>query len=379
MKIGIFLSSRKPTDGGGYTITKDLFDSLIYLYPKEDFFFIIRGKENDYFIKKIIQNGFEYTIINDSKILIFLKTLVINVFKNSFFLNFGLNKILKENKVSVLIFLSSENFYPVKIPYITTIWDIQHFTNSKFKETGSFFVKLFRYVVLNINLKFCTKIISGTDIGIRDIKKYYNVRSKKFYKLSHPTPKIFLKEKKQKTKISFKDYFIYPANFWQHKNHLFLLKAVFEINKKYQDKIKLILVGSIKDKLYFNKIKRFINENKLKKNVIILNFVSVKKLIQLYDNCNALVYTSTSGPENLPPLESFARGKNVIISNYPGAKEQLNVFANYFELGHLEDLKKKLLCFDRYDQKKLKNYAMSKSTENYIKKLITNIYKDFRD
>ena len=44
--------------------------------------------------------------------------------------------------------------------------------------------------------------------------------------------------------------------------------------------------------------------------------------------------------QNLPPLESFARGKNVIISNYPGAKEQLNEFANYFELGHLEDLKK---------------------------------------
>ena len=39
MKIGIFLSSRKPTDGGGYTITKDLFDSLIYLYPKEDFYY----------------------------------------------------------------------------------------------------------------------------------------------------------------------------------------------------------------------------------------------------------------------------------------------------------------------------------------------------
>ena len=81
----------------------------------------------------------------------------------------------------------------------------------------------------------------------------------------------------------------------------------------------------------------------------------------------------------MPPLESFARGKNVIISNYPGAKEQLNKFANYFELGHLEDLKKKLLDFDRHDQNKLKKYAMSKSTENYINKLITNIYKDIRD
>ena len=49
---------------------------------------------------------------------------------------------------------------------------------------------------------------------------------------------------------------------------------MFEINKKYQDKIKLILVGSIKDKFYFNKIKKFINENKLK--MSLFEFVSVK-------------------------------------------------------------------------------------------------------
>ena len=135
-------------------------------------------------------------------------------------LNFGLNKILKEKKVSVLIFLSSENFYPVKIPYITTIWDIQHFTNSKFKETGSIIVKLFRYVVLNINLKYCTKIISGTDIGIRDIKKYYNVKVKSFISYLIPLLKFF-ERKKEKTKISFKDYLFIQPIFWQHKNHLF--------------------------------------------------------------------------------------------------------------------------------------------------------------
>ena len=42
MKIGILLSARKPTDGGGYTITKDLFDSILKIYPKKIFFLLLK-------------------------------------------------------------------------------------------------------------------------------------------------------------------------------------------------------------------------------------------------------------------------------------------------------------------------------------------------
>ena len=59
MKIGILLTKRKPTDGGGYTITKDLFDSITKLYPKKNFILssgekkIIIFKE---FYKKVVSN-----------------------------------------------------------------------------------------------------------------------------------------------------------------------------------------------------------------------------------------------------------------------------------------------------------------------------------
>ena len=41
------------------------------------------------------------------------------------------------------------------------------------------------------------------------------------------------------------------------------------------------------------------------------------------------------------PLEAFARGKNVIISNYPGSREQLKKFATYFNTKKKGVLKKK--------------------------------------
>ena len=124
-----------------------------------------------------------------------------------------------------------------------------------------------------------------------------------------------------------------------------MLKAIKQINLTGRNKINLVLVGSVKDRLHFNKIINFIQINKLEKNIKILKFVSLKKLIQLYDNCRALLYASSSGPENLPPLEAFARGKNVIISNYPGSREQLNKFATYFDIKNTHNLAKKIENF----------------------------------
>ena len=380
MKIGIFLSARKPTDGGGYTITKDLFDAIIKFYPKKNFYFVIRGDENSYFENNIIKYGFEYTVIKKSKIEIFIKSLLFIIFNYNLFFRDKLDVILRKKKINCLIFLSSENFYPLKTPYISTIWDIQHLSNPNFKETGSILIKLYRQIVIKAFLKKSKKIIIGTDVGIKEVRKFFKIQKNCFYKLPHPTPKIFLEEKKIKLKskvLKKNNFFIYPANFWEHKNHILLLKAIKQINLTGRNKINLVLVGSVKDRLHFNKIINFIQINKLEKNIKILKFVSLKKLIQLYDNCRALLYASSSGPENLPPLEAFARGKNVIISNYPGSREQLNKFATYFDIKNTHNLAKKIENFKKFKSKDLKKYAKFKSTENYIKILLKKVERDF--
>ena len=63
----------------------------------------------------------------------------------------------------------------------------------------------------------------------------------------------------------------------------------------------------------FSKIKEFIVSRKIQNHVRILGYVDRKDLLTLYDNCLALTYLSVSGPENLPPLEAFARGKPFYI------------------------------------------------------------------
>jgi glycosyltransferase involved in cell wall biosynthesis len=95
----------------------------------------------------------------------------------------------------------------------------------------------------------------------------------------------------------------------------------------------------------------------------------------LYDKCQALIYPSFSGPENLPPLEAMARKKPVIISKYPGSKEQLGKLVFYFNPNKATSLIKQVVkTINLIKNKKLlkkivkENYNLvkKKSTKNYI-------------
>jgi len=109
------------------------------------------------------------------------------------------------------------------------------------------------------------------------------------------------------------------------------------------------------------------------KNFIILNFVKLEFLIQLYDNCLALTYSSFAGPENLPPLEAMARKKNIICSNYPGAKEQLKDIPIYFNPNNSDSIKSAL---EKFIQRKIKKNFFIRNTDKYVSKVLNVINYD---
>jgi glycosyltransferase involved in cell wall biosynthesis len=374
MNVGIVLTGRNSKDGGGYTITKDLFDALIK--RKNDlftFYFIIRNEQNQYFSKELKKNKIDFRLVYDSKFKIFLLSSFPFLLKIFNYFNFNkYNEYFKKNSVNLVWFLSSENMHPLNIPYITTIWDIQHKTNPRYKETGSFLVGLFRHKVISVLLNNSKKIIVGTKVGYSELNKHYLINKKKIFFIPHPTPSIFFKKFKKRKKIyNLKKYFLYPANFWEHKNHLRLIEA-FSIFNSFHDSYQLVLTGDCKDRQYFAKIKNLIKTKGLNKRIKILRFVTIAQLIVLYDGCECLIYPSTSGPENLPPLEAFARGKQVLISNYPGAREQLIDNAHYFNpYNHLDIYK----IMDKFVKKKilykkdLKLFSRTRTASLYLNKV----------
>ena len=74
------------------------------------------------------------------------------------------------------------------------------------------------------------------------------------------------------------------------------------------------------------------NHQKLaNKNIIIYETVSVKELIQLYQNAYALIFPSLLGPTSLPLFEALENNCPIITSNLEGHIEVLDQAAIYVD------------------------------------------------
>jgi glycosyltransferase involved in cell wall biosynthesis len=382
VRIGIFLSSRDPQEGGGYTITDDIFKALLKNLKnknKKKYIFIIVNDFDNSLKKIITRNNFQYKEFRVNKSTIKIKNFLLSKFPIllKIYRKINLDKFQKlENEFNIKIvwFVSAEYFYPIFKTYISTVWDLQHRTHSQFPEVGSIFIKFYRDTVISLFLQKSYKIITGTNYLKGKIIEFYDIQKEKIILIPHPTPAIYLKNIKSR-KIK-KKYFFYPANFWPHKNHLNLIKGFDKFNSKNNYEYNLILVGSIKNNKYFNEILKLKNSLNSNRNIEILNFVSISKMVNFYDNCLALIYASYCGPENLPPLEAFARNKPVICSEYEGAREQLGKIPIFFNPSSVTSitnainyfLKKKIF----YNYRK---FALNKSTDKYVSLIMSELKK----
>tara|TARA_B100000767_G_scaffold247707_1_gene248122 strand:+ start:403 stop:1548 length:1146 start_codon:yes stop_codon:yes gene_type:complete len=380
MKIGVFLSKRISTEGGGYTITEEIVDALISNINKNksqsNFFFLINNDKNNLICSKLKKNKISYKKTSESKGFKIIFTFISHFFKwSNFLLNslniLKINNIFKDEKCDKILFISSEHREKINTPYISTVWDMQHETHPEFAEVSSFGKKIYKKFVYNNFIKEAETVIVGTKVGKSQVKKYTKFNNK-FLILPHPISKIFLKKKKITS--DKKKYFFYPANFWQHKNHINLLLGFKEFLKKNKQ-FKLVLTGEKKNN--YSKIVYEIDKLNISNNVHIAGHVSTNKLINLYDKCFAVIYPSFSGPENLPPLEALARKKILINSIYPGATEQLKKFPIYVNPNSPRDIAKSMEKTKnrKLDKKKIKFFLKSKSSKMYVENLLKALFK----
>lgn len=150
MKIGIFLSSRNSREGGGYTITYDIFKSLFKnIKDKNRYIFIIQNDFDNSLKKIIIKNNFQYKEYSVNKFTIKIKNFLFSKFSFLLKIYRKLNldqyqKIERELNLDVVWFVSAEYFYPIFKKYISTVWDLQHRTHSQFPEVGSIWIRYYR-------------------------------------------------------------------------------------------------------------------------------------------------------------------------------------------------------------------------------------------
>jgi glycosyltransferase involved in cell wall biosynthesis len=246
----------------------------------------------------------------------------------------GLERQMASLGVDLVWIVAGRLMDTFEIPFVTTVWDVQHLTHPWFPEVSENWRWDHRELFLRRHLRRASSIIVGTQVGKDEIVRYYGVPEEHIAILPHPTPGFALRAAQETATDKLtsnipQDYLLYPAQFWPHKNHVNLLKALRLLIDADPATPALVLVGSDQGNRAF--VESCAADLGVSHKVFFLGFVPTEDLIGLYRNARALVYPSFSGPENLPPLEAFALGCPAIVSNYRGAEEQLGDCAVLFD------------------------------------------------
>lgn len=229
--------------------------------------------------------------------------------------------VLRKEKIDLLICCFQGLFLPnFRAKTIHPVHDLMHKYEPAFPEVKGMETEK-RELFHRSLVKFAAGVLVDSNIGRRQFIESYMEGSKKgplIKVLPYIAPQY--KNPLEEYVETPSKYIFYPAQFWTHKNHLNLLKAVQMLKRQIPD-IRLVLAGSEKNSLRV--VKGFITENGLEENVIIKGFVSNEQIIYLYKHAVGLIMPSYFGPTNLPPLEAMALGCPVAVANNYAMPEQV--------------------------------------------------------
>ena len=116
-------------------------------------------------------------------------------------------------------------------------------------------------------------------------------------------------------------YVFYPAQFWAHKNHVYLLEGLHALEHRYGLKVGAIFSGYDEGNLAYIKNRVFVLG--LEDRIRFADFVSSQEIPELYLQSIALVMPTYFGPTNLPPLEAFVLKVPVLYSDIAGLRDQV--------------------------------------------------------
>jgi glycosyltransferase involved in cell wall biosynthesis len=331
MHVGIFLGDHTPESGGGHTLNVEIFESLVRLHGESRHQFSVVCNAVHLEKYKRLLNGTPIAVIAYSSSGLIERGLIMLRRYLPLFRRWAgpsaVERTIRKAGVEFLWFISAGT-YPVDLPYLTVVWDLQHRLQPYFPEVSAAGEWDMREQSYQWFLQRASTIIVGTRVGKAEIERFYQVPSDRIQVLPLPTPRFALSASTsqldgvpEKYGIPGSNYLFYPAQFWPHKNHANLLLALQQLRDRYEVDSHLVLVGSDKGNLSY--IRKMTVELGLSSQVHFLGFVDQGELVWLYRHAFALVNMTFFGPDNLPPLEAFALGCPVVASKVAGAEEQL--------------------------------------------------------
>lgn len=131
----------------------------------------------------------------------------------------------------------------------------------------------------------------------------------------------------EKLPIIESPYLLSVSQFYRLKNQNGVISSFILLKKNHPefDDLKLVLVGEIQEKDYFDELKTLALE--YSDDIIFMHNISDAQLENLYTNCQFFVFLSIFEGFGLTPLEALFYKKYILISNIPTFEEIYSEYA----------------------------------------------------
>jgi glycosyltransferase involved in cell wall biosynthesis len=190
-------------------------------------------------------------------------------------------------------------------------------------------------------------VLSSKDAKDDFVRLYPNSKAKPYvlnFAVTHPD---FSNQNIEKLKVKHglnSHYFFAPNQFWAHKNHIVILKAV----KLLKDKgLEVVVAMSGKNSDYRNKdnfkrLENYIKFNSLESNIKLLGFLPRQEQLCLFKNAIGVIQPSLFEGWSTVVEDAKKLNKILILSNLKVHKEQVKENGFFFNPSDFNDLADKI-------------------------------------
>lgn len=358
MKIAIYFEETPASGGAFYQSINNINQALKELASSNEVLIVCSSFESKKYLEIQLDEHYDVTIdvyiISKFRLLrlearrLVSRGLCLLSSVREFLLRNAFESFFFRRQIDLIIFMSPspKSLYISKIPMVATVWDLAHRERSEFQEAGGLGEWFVREEIFECVLPRSLCVITNSMYLKHELVRIYGLYQHKIKILPLcPQATTTPASDTLNTLNSITSPFvIYPAKFWPHKNHVYILEALALIKDQDNINISAVFVG---DKRGTEKqlahIHHTITRLGLDDQVAFQQGLNWEQLQQLYRQSLALVMPTYFGPTNIPVLEAFQLGVPVIYSDLPGFKEEYGAACLYVDLSDPNSLRNAIL------------------------------------
>jgi glycosyltransferase involved in cell wall biosynthesis len=220
------------------------------------------------------------------------------------------------------------------LPYVMAVHDLQHRLQPEFPEVSADGEWDAREYLFRNGVEHALTVLVDSEVGREDVLEYYGelVSPEHVEVLPFLPPPYLDKAGAARKAPAVRDrlgipeeYLFFPAQFWPHKNHLRVVRALARIRAERALDVHVVMCGSTADSLresVLANVRRTASEEGASDLIHIVGYVEDDIMAPLYAGSRGVLLPTFFGPTNIPILEAWTFGVPVLTSDLRGIREQ---------------------------------------------------------